>query len=178
MQTERHPKTEPDHVLNGASRRAMIGALGFLVPALAMATDRQEALARRRKRKRQRCCTNGKQECGGACRDLQTDSANCGQCNQACAAGDQCVAGLCLTAASTCGAVDPCGAVNDCGSSPFCKCRSTMAGAIRCSVPPPTTAISSGNCTTDEQCIARFGHGAHCTRCCSGLGGCAVPCPH
>ncbi|MDP3213039.1 MAG: FG-GAP-like repeat-containing protein, partial [Deltaproteobacteria bacterium] len=47
-------------------------------------------------------------DCGGACRDLQTDNAHCGACGNACPPGNTCAAGAC---AVSCGAgLDQCGA--------------------------------------------------------------------
>jgi len=48
-------------------------------------------------------CTNGVcgtgciESCNAACTDTQSDPANCGSCNHACAAGEACVEGSCVT---------------------------------------------------------------------------------
>ncbi len=41
-------------------------------------------------------CPAGRSLCGDACVDTQTDEANCGRCDAACAVGESCVAGACL----------------------------------------------------------------------------------
>src|SRR4051812_23750019 len=43
-------------------------------------------------------CTGGKQECSGACVDVQSSAENCGTCGHACAAGQACAGGVCATA--------------------------------------------------------------------------------
>lgn len=40
-------------------------------------------------------CPSDRADCGGLCRDLQRDAANCGSCGNACGAGALCVAGVC-----------------------------------------------------------------------------------
>lgn len=40
-------------------------------------------------------CDAGQTACGGACVDLQSDAAHCGDCDTACASGQSCVAGEC-----------------------------------------------------------------------------------
>jgi hypothetical protein len=42
-------------------------------------------------------CPTGAANCGGLCRDLQTDRAHCGMCGNACGEGQACVAGACVT---------------------------------------------------------------------------------
>jgi hypothetical protein len=41
------------------------------------------------------CERAGREFCGGACRNVDDDEAHCGRCNNACAPGVTCVAGLC-----------------------------------------------------------------------------------
>jgi len=40
-------------------------------------------------------CTGDTTNCGGTCRNLQTDNAHCGACNTPCAAGLTCCSGVC-----------------------------------------------------------------------------------
>jgi len=40
-------------------------------------------------------CSTGRTLCGAMCRDLSSDSNNCGTCSQVCISGQVCVAGLC-----------------------------------------------------------------------------------
>jgi hypothetical protein len=54
-------------------------------------------------------CGGGLSNCGGVCRDLSTDRANCGGCGVACAAGQVCSGGSCQV---SCGAgLSNCGGV-------------------------------------------------------------------
>jgi hypothetical protein len=126
---------------------------------------------------RRRRCKHGKRRCGSHCRNLQRDADNCGRCGTRCAAGDGCFDGICLTAEGTCGPTGPCDLEPSCNGNLICRCRATVSGGTRCAIPPPDGPISCGTCETDAPCIALYGPGAVCTRCCSGLGGCAVPCP-
>jgi Stigma-specific protein, Stig1 len=41
------------------------------------------------------CDSAGQTFCGGGCTDTQTDTSNCGQCNNACPSGVLCIAGQC-----------------------------------------------------------------------------------
>ena len=68
-------------------------------------------------------------------------------------------------------------AVTACNGVPFCYCRASISGGTRCGMAPPDGAITCGTCRSDGECIARYGHGAFCSDCCGGRGGCAVPCP-
>jgi hypothetical protein len=54
-------------------------------------------------------CGAGLSNCGGVCRDLSNDLANCGACGRACTAGQVCSAGTCVV---SCGAgLSNCGGV-------------------------------------------------------------------
>lgn len=162
---------------HAASRRALIGGLPVLLGAARTQAEPSEVRAGKRKRKKRRCCTGGKQACQGACRDLRTDNANCGGCGTACAPGDTCFGGLCLTGAGTCAPTTCRSAVVSCNGGAGCFCRASMSGTTRCGMAPPDAAIVCGTCTSDAQCVARYGHAAFCSDCCGGRGGCAVACP-
>jgi hypothetical protein len=41
-------------------------------------------------------CNNTQKVCGGACADVQTDPKNCGDCGNACPAGQVCSTGTCV----------------------------------------------------------------------------------
>ncbi|MEZ4406095.1 MAG: hypothetical protein R3A52_06440 [Polyangiales bacterium] len=88
--------------------------------------------------------------------DTRSDNANCGACNNACRAGQSCVAGVCTT---TCAAPSvACGA----GPSAFCTDtsidpRNCGACGTVCSLPNTTVmGCSSGACTV-VTCAAGFG---------------------
>jgi hypothetical protein len=76
-------------------------------------------------------CPMGTTACGGPCRNLQTDVANCGACGAACAAGQACNAGVCgcPTGTTLCGGA--CANVQtdraNCGA-----CGNACAGTTRC----------------------------------------------
>jgi DNA-binding beta-propeller fold protein YncE len=44
-------------------------------------------------------CRGGQACCGGACKNVQTDTTNCGRCGNVCAAGKRCCAGACVSPA-------------------------------------------------------------------------------
>ncbi len=46
-------------------------------------------------------CPAGETDCNGLCRDLSTDSDNCGGCGLSCAAGDFCSGGVCIVGTCT-----------------------------------------------------------------------------
>lgn len=115
-----------------------------------------------------RCCPNGRSNCGGTCRDLQTDPAACGSCKLSCPPGRACVDGNC--------AAGPCTAANDfcansdftpCGDDPFfpgqdCFCqRAKQDGAIVCG----TNGRTCMDCATHDDCVrAGFGPGGRCVQ--------------
>ncbi len=106
-------------------------------------------------------CLEGSVNCDGTCVNLNTDGANCGACNNACAAGQVCSGGGC---AATCGApliqcgggcVDPnsnpsyCGSCSGaCGPFEACfagSCRTVIYGTGT-AADPYRTRIAPGNC--------------------------------
>ena len=177
MRVTAHPDLDIANAERSSSRRAVIRGLPALVPMVTVLADRQDVRAGNRKKKKRRCCNNGTQRCQGECRDLRTDNATCGTRGHACEAGDTCFGGLCLTGAGTCAPTSCSGAVTACNGVPFCYCRASISGGTRCGMAPPDGAITCGTCRSDGECIARYGHGAFCSDCCGGRGGCAVPCP-
>lgn len=88
--------------------------------------------------------------CGGACRDLSTDSTSCGACGRSCNAGEACVSGVCTcTGGTTCGGrcVDTKTDSRNCGSCGNACPAATAAcvgGACTC---PSTAKLCGGNCT-------------------------------
>jgi hypothetical protein len=124
--------------------------------------------------------------CGTApdtCRDLQTDTQNCGSCDNTCVSGDSCSAGKCVApaipdvpscAGSRCGAWKPCGDNANNG----CVCAVTaegsgicMSGGRSCGIYQRCT--SSAECgSPDEKCA---------TSTCCGYGICitaSLACPN
>ena len=98
-------------------------------------------------------CPAGQTDCGGTCRDLETDTQSCGACGNACPAGEVCSGGTC---AVTCQAgltecngscvnlgIDPthCGSCNSvCAAGQTCS-----AGACACQ---PGQSLCFGACTS------------------------------
>lgn len=52
-------------------------------------------------------CMGNRTLCGGFCRDLWADAANCGKCGIACPAGQVCNSGICQVAAPCSGDICP-----------------------------------------------------------------------
>jgi hypothetical protein len=79
-------------------------------------------------------CTGGSSLCGTACVNLQTDSANCQTCGNACPAGQTCSAGDCVCNASSC----PNGC---CDGNSVCRARAceTNGAGSACAAGCPTT---------------------------------------
>jgi hypothetical protein len=78
-------------------------------------------------------CAGGLTNCSGLCRDINTDTANCGGCGVTCAAGEVCSAGDCQCVPACAGRVcgdDGCGGV--CGT---CTGGTTCDGAGQCLCP-------------------------------------------
>jgi hypothetical protein len=195
-------------LIPASSRRGVLAGLATsLLAALSLGPSSEQAAARRRRRCRRPCgpckrcrrgrcrstcrgpltcqdgncrCPGGGQLCGRICTDLATDSANCGSCGNQCGAGQGCFEGRCLTAVGTCTAgSDACVALIGCNAIASCACWTSVTGAIRCGETPGGGGGSfCGHCTSNEDCISRFGAGAFCAACCGASGRiCKVPCP-
>lgn len=112
-----------------------------------------------------RCCPNGRVNCGGTCRDLNTDSAACGSCFVVCPAGrgcanGNCAAGPCTAANNFCDNADftPCGPDPDFDQDCFCQ-RAKQDGAIVCATNGRTCMV----CETHDDCVrAGFGPTGRC----------------
>jgi len=55
-------------------------------------------------------CPSGQTECGGQCRNFQTDPQNCGLCGHVCTGGQQCIGGVCKCSSGTLGDNSNCAA--------------------------------------------------------------------
>ncbi len=120
-------------------------------------------------------CSGSQTSCSGTCADLQSDTANCGACGTACAAGEACMGGSCMvvcpSGTTACGnacyatANDPahCGSCdNACADGEFCvsgacqaACPLTVCGDA--CVDTQVTATHCGTCDTacnaGEACV-------------------------
>jgi hypothetical protein len=118
-------------------------------------------------------CAAGLSACDGACQDLSSNDANCGQCGLPCTSGQVCSLGVCAcpeaaldcngscidvtTDANNCGA---CGAA--CGSFEVCVAGSCVCAptAMACGSACRDTAIDMANCGA---CAATCTPGNECT---------------
>jgi hypothetical protein len=116
-------------------------------------------------------CAAGFSDCGGRCRDLQSDGENCGVCGQACAEDEVCSSGVCT---STCDAT-----LTDCGGS----CRDLASDRANCGacgeICDENEVCSLGRCIVEcapglvdcgGSCRDTQSDRAHC-------GTCGVACP-
>ena len=106
-----------------------------------------------------RCrCKPGLTDCGGRCRNLQTDENNCGKCGRVCAAGRTCCAGRCVNTANAEAHCGKCGKA--CRADQICvggtclcpngtvPCQNACVAACPNGQPPDaTTCQCAGACT-------------------------------
>jgi hypothetical protein len=88
-------------------------ASGGLLPRLRLL----DADARKKKKKR---CKGGKKKCGKKCVDLQTSTAHCGVCGNACAESEVCLDGVCGCAAGDKPCGDVCCTIGSCIDDACC----------------------------------------------------------
>lgn len=116
-------------------------------------------------------CPQGETPCGGVCRSLGADVANCGACGVACAPYQVCNAGACACAEATvnCGGVcadlatDPlnCGACgNACPDGPGGPRCATVQGVTACTPACPAPLADCGGA-----CVDLASDRAHCGAC-------------
>ena len=123
-------------------------------------------------------CSGGLSCCSGqkACRNLQTDVFNCGDCGKACNSNvaNRCVGGNCA-----CGSTGgPCGPGLNCvgsGSSATCQCISNGRCAGCCDGNVCRGGGSTGNCGVNGQACQNCVDGNECTKDQCNSGSCANP---
>lgn len=109
-------------------------------------------------------CGAGETKCGGVCRDLSRDVANCGSCDLACQ-GDTCnspfcLGGTCLLIANPAAIGGPCDDGNQCTTDD--TCQSPVAGVSACTgtsvaCRPPGLCEDSVTCDpTSGNCVPNF----------------------
>ena len=114
-------------------------------------------------------CKAGLTDCGGNCRNLQTNPNHCGACGTVCASG-LCVAGVCCPPRRACAGVC---------CPPGARCVLSPFGGFTCvqACPPGQTRCGGDQCV-DTQTDA--GHCGNCLTSCSSnttcRGGTCVPC--
>ncbi len=90
-------------------------------------------------------CASGLTECGGACRDLQTDRNHCNACNRACAPGEICAGGMCTISCAS--GLTACSGV----------CRDTLTDRAHCGA--CGRACGAGQICTNGVCTLSCGSG-------------------
>ncbi|MFN8589845.1 MAG: hypothetical protein U0031_00195 [Thermomicrobiales bacterium] len=152
------------------SRRVALG--GLLAGFASNVGDGAGDVAARKKK----TCPRGLRRCNGRCKDLSSDSANCGRCRNVCPTGGQCQAGACicppgtttcggacvdlLTDAANCGACGihctsnaclsgacKCAGDEDCPGA--CKCDARLEGSKVC-----VAGAANTQCVVDRDCLA------------------------
>ena len=185
------------------SRRQALSALlsGALGGALGAAWSEAAAAKRKRKkkpcppckkRKKGRCkkkkpngtaCAGG-ECCGGRCVDTTRNASHCGNCGNACGAGQLCAQRQCVTGQGSCATgADMCAGSGSatCGDG-SCPCFTTMDNQTRCG---RIELTGCGGCTSTAECETRFPTtpGVFCVKdtgpgcsCPLGEGFCMTPC--
>ena len=109
-------------------------------------------------------CTSPSMVCGAECRNLSTDSANCGACGAACMVGQACNAGKCGCSATTtaCGAscVDTTSNASNCGA-----CGNACPSTQVCSLGKCGSACAPGLTKCGSACVDVMGAQANCGAC-------------
>ena len=111
-------------------------------------------------------CPSPRVMCGSACVDVQTTAAHCGRCGNACATGQNCVAGACVTPCAAprtvCGGacVDLQTTATNCGRCDVaCAAGQTCVAGV-CTTPCAAPRLVCGGVCTDVQVSM-----ANCGRC-------------
>jgi hypothetical protein len=111
--------------------------------------------------------------CAGACRDIQSDAANCGSCGHVCDSGGRCTAGVCVcpgTMGMSCSGVcrDLASDGANCGSCGNACASGGTCAAGRCTCPGVMGTVCDGVCrdlATDPANCGSCGHA--CPAACS-----------
>lgn len=99
-------------------------------------------------------CGEGFGCCADGCKDLQTDTQNCGSCGHSCS-NLECVNGECR-----CSSDDPCPSGEECCSD---GCRDLNSDPLNCG--RCGTACESGEDCCDGECVNTFTDTRHCGNC-------------
>jgi hypothetical protein len=116
-------------------------------------------------------CQSGLTECNGSCRDLQSDRANCGGCNQVCNPGMVCSSGACALSCQS--------ALTECDGT----CRDLTSDRANCGA--CRRACDPGDACVSGACVPTCGTGLTvCSNGCvdtendpANCGACAAACP-
>jgi hypothetical protein len=116
-------------------------------------------------------CNAGEAVCDGRCVEVGRDPSHCGRCNNACAVGQECLAGVCLArcapGSTRCGGdcVDLSTDASHCGA-----CGTRCPAGMRCAAGGCVPTCTSGQLPCAGRCVDPTSDPAHC-------GGCNRPCP-
>ncbi len=119
-------------------------------------------------------CSGGRVLCGEFCADLQSSSANCGQCGHECPVGAECINGACAGAVTCNPGEQNCGGV-------CVNPQADSGNCGECDNPCPTgTTCQAGSCSANGACVApRTPCPSGCTDTAtdkSNCGGCGIVC--
>ena len=91
------------------------------------------------------CCAARERNCGGACRNLNSENANCGACGNVCPTGTTCTYGVCES--NTCLPMRSCvgSACNTCGAQAFVELWDGGSGAWRTVDGGPVAVMSDAS---------------------------------
>ena len=128
---------------------ALVGGALASVPGTALADDDCRGFGRRCRRDRQCCskncvrrgddkvcgCPEGKTRCNDGCVNLKTNERHCGSCSNSCAAGQECVRGVCQGGCPS--------GTTTCGTECCAEGQECVGGVCQC---PSGTTLCGGNC--------------------------------
>lgn len=148
-------------LLGDGSRRGLLaGVTGGLVALGTSGLGADDALARKRNRRRRKKCKGGKTKCDGKCVNVDTDPLNCGGCGQRCQLNATCTDGQCACVVPACPDFQFGFTCCPQGNPVSCSCGLSDPGSL---FTDPLTCddIPAAECPEAQRCI-----GPTCQACC------------